>query len=198
MKLVSFGDSIVKNSGSPKILADMLGYDFKDLSELETSNQKIYRDVINYVCENGTTNYFLLIGWTAGERFEVCYNDKKFIFAKDKTDYPIESAKILTKHQHVIFNEILVGQHRASEAFTLQKMLFNLQINFYMYNTQDSIYFNEKTLHYLKGLNGRYYHNPLNRSSSMKYFLLDEKKETNNETRWAEFLYNKINMESSK
>ena len=72
---------------------------FTILFLLSVATAVVYRDVINYVCENGTTNYFLLIGWTAGERFEVCYNDKKFIFAKDKTDYPIESAKILTKHQ---------------------------------------------------------------------------------------------------
>lgn len=195
MKLISFGDDLVKNSSSPKILADMLGYDFEDLSELETSNQKIFRDVVNYVCENGTGNYFILIGWTAGERFEVCYDDKKFIFSKDKTEYPIYSAKILTKHQHVIFNEILVGQHRASEAFTLQQMLFNLKVNFYMYNTQDTIFFNEKTLHYLKALNGRYYHNPLNRSSSMKYFRLTEQQEKYNQKEWAEFLFNKISME---
>ena len=197
MKLISFGDDIVKNSSSPKILADMLGYDFVDCSEPETSNQKIYRDVIKYICDNSTTNIFILIGWTDGKRFEVHYDEEQFIFNPDKKEYPIDNFRILDKHQHIIFNDILIAQHRASEAFTLQNTLANLKINYYMYNTQDSIYFNEKTLFYLKGLSGRHYHNPLNKSSSMQHFLLKE--DANNpDEYWANFLFNKIRIEDKK
>ena len=197
MKLVSFGDNLVKDSNAPKILAYMLGYDFVDCSEIETSNQKIYRDVINYICENGTTNIFILIGWTDGKRFEVHYDEEKFIFSPDQKEYAIDNLRVLDKHQHIIFNDILIGQHRASEAFTLQNTLENLDINYYMYNTQDSIYFSEKTLFYLKGLSGRHYHNPLNQSSSMKYFLLKEDVDNPDEY-WANFLYNKINIKDKK
>ena len=48
MKLVSFGDELIAGDKAPKILADMLGFEFVDRAKKETSNQTIFRDVIDY------------------------------------------------------------------------------------------------------------------------------------------------------
>jgi hypothetical protein len=190
LKLVSFGDELVKD-GSPKLLAEMLEYDFLDLAKNDTSNQQIFRDVIKYLCELETKDCFILIGWTNGKRLEINWKDQNFTYRPDVNDYPDNEINALHFSDDIMFDDILIGQHRASEAYVLQEVLLSEKINYYMYNTQDCIVFNEKTYSYLRALKGRYYHNPLNKDSSMKYFL-EKQNPIDHRSAWAEFLRDKI------
>ena len=73
--------------------------------------------------------------------------------------------------------------------------MLGVHIKYYMYNTQDKIYFHQKTMRNLKALNSRQYHNPINLQSSMLYFLKKEGYDISNEDgqrRWSDFLYDKI------
>lgn len=192
MKLVSFGDGLIAGDKAPKILADMLGFEFIDRAKEETSNQTIFRDVIDYITNNND-ECFILIGWTLGNQREIRWNEKTFIYNENKIDYEDNLVNRLHKYDDVLFDRLLVAQHRASEAYTLQNVLKNKKIKYYMYNTQDCIFFHEKTLKYLKALNGRTYHNPLNKESSMKFFV-EKQNDSDHHRVWAEFLHSKIEV----
>lgn len=192
LKLVSFGDELVQN-GAPKYLAQSLGYDFCDLAQDDISNQQIYRSVLNYILEN--KNDFVLIGWTSSKRFEMDWKSKKFTYRPDRQDYIDNGINGLHRYDDILFDDLLLGQHWASEVYTLQQTLEFHNIKYYMYNTQDKIYFHQKTMRNLKALNSRQYHNPINLQSSMLYFLKKEGYDISNEDgqrRWSDFLYDKI------
>jgi len=196
LKLVSFGDELVKGKASPYFLAQMLKFDFVDMSSDDTCNQQIFRDVIKFLCEE-PRDVFILIGWTSGNRLEINWNNKKFTYRPDVHDYYDNGINVLHDSDNILFNDILVGQHRASEAYVLQEILTSKDIPYYMYNTQDCIHFNEKTYLYLRSLNGKNYHNPLNKESSMKYFTQREESK-NPDLDWANFLYDKISYKDGK
>ena len=192
LKLVSFGDELVKD-GAPKYLAQSLGYDFYDLAQDDVSNQQIYRAVLNYILEN--KNDFVLIGWTSSKRFEIDWKSTRFTYRPDRQDYIDNGINGLHRYDDILFDDLLLGQHWASEVYTLQQTLEFHNIKYYMYNTQDKIYFHQKTMRNLKALNSRQYHNPINLQSSMLYFLKKEGYDISNEDgqrRWSDFLYDKI------
>ena len=194
MKLVSFGDELVIGESAPSLLAKELGYEFVDLANDDTSNQKIFTDVIRYITSNKVTDTFILIGWTENNRLDLTWRDTKFTYRPDKRNYIDNGINGLHGSDSVIFNPILVSQQRSSEAFTLQETLLNLGIKYYMYNTQDCIQFNSKSLGNLKNLKGQFYHNPLNKDSSMKWYLNKHgySLDAVGFKMWAEFLYSKI------
>lgn len=194
MKLISFGDELVKGNKAPKLLSEMLDYEFVDYAKNDTSNQSLFRDVIHFVTSANTKKMFILIGWTENNRLDLSWRDDRFTYRPYKRDYNDNGINALHGSDSVIFNDILVSQQRSAEAYALQETLLNLNINYYMYNTQDCINFNYKSIGNLKNIKGQFYHNPLNKDSSMKYYLekhgfsLDDK----GHICWAEFLYSKI------
>ena len=193
MKLVSFGDELVKGDAAPKYLAQTLGYDFCDLAQDDICNQQIFRAVLNYIVSN--KNDFVLIGWTHSKRIEIDWKSKKFTYRPDRKDFIDNGINGLHRYDDILFDDLLLGQHWASEVYTLQQALEYNNVKYYMYNTQDKIYFHQKTMRNLKALNNRQYHNPINLQSSMMHFL---KKEGYNELnqvahkRWSDFLHDKI------
>jgi len=194
LNLISFGDELVKGDAAPKYLAESLGYNFCDVAEIDTCNNQIFRKVIEYSLEDNINNFFL-IGWTNTKRREVWWKDKIFTYRPELREYNDNGINSLHNFDDVIFNDLLLSQHWATEAFLVQQVLKKANIKYYMYNTQDCILFNDKTLGVLKAINARKYHNPLNKDSSMKYFLEKEKYSTLDESahiRWSEFLEQKI------
>jgi len=193
LKLVSFGDELVKGNAAPKYLADILGYEFCDLAQDDICNQQIFRAVLNYIIDN--QDDFILIGWTHSKRIEIDWKSRQFTYRPNKNDYIDNGINGLHRYDDLLFDDLLLGQHWASEVYTLQQVLEFHKIKYYMYNTQDKIYFHSKTMRNLKALNGRQYHNPINLQSSMLHFLNKEGfKELNDAAhkRWSEFLYDKI------
>lgn len=193
LKLVSFGDELVKGEAAPYFLAETLGYEFCDLAEDDICNQQIFRSVLNYIID--AKDIFVLIGWTHSKRMEMDWKGKKFTYRPDEKDYVDNGLNGLHRYDHVLFDDLLIGQHWASEVYTLQQSLEFHKIKYYMYNTQDKIYFHQKTMRNLKALNNRQYHNPINLQSSMLHFLKKEGYEHINQEahkRWSDFLHDKI------
>ena len=85
LKLVSFGDELVKGEAAPYFLAETLGYEFCDLAEDDICNQQIFRSVLNYIID--AKDIFVLIGWTHSKRMEMDWKGKKFTYRPDEKDY---------------------------------------------------------------------------------------------------------------
>jgi len=178
LKLVSFGDDIVAQ-GSVEKLAKLLGFDFEDKSSFDICNQQIFRQVIEYT--DNSEDVFLLIGWTHKQKLEINWKNETYTYKPDTVEYLDNGLNTLHRYDDIFFDDILLTQHWASNALTLQQTLSNLNINYYMYNTQDCMYYHSKTKNYIDSLCKRHYHNPVNLRSSMKYMK-----------NWNNFLLGKI------
>jgi len=165
LKLVSFGDEYTKDVANN--LANSLGFEFCDLSKHDTCNQQIFRDVIDFSADD-LKNVFILIGWTHSKRLEIHWKET-FTYRPDVNEYIDNGINSLHRFDDILFNDILLTQHWASEAYTLQQVLTSKNTKYYMYNTQDCMYYNEKTKHYIDSLCRVHYHNPVNLQSSIKY-----------------------------
>lgn len=165
LKLVSFGDEYTKDVANN--LANSLSFDFFDLSKQDTCNQQIFRDVIDFTSDN-LKNTFILIGWTHSKRLEIHWKEK-FTYRPDVNEYIDNGLNSLHRFDDILFNDILLTQHWASEAYTLQQVLAFKNVKYYMYNTQDCMYYHKKTKPYIDALCKVHYHNPINLHSSINY-----------------------------
>ena len=203
LKLVSFGDEVVINkpnlragncNAAPYFLAEKLNYNFVDCAKVDTCNRQIFKDVIEYSLD--ANNDFLLIGWTHKQRLEINWKEKSYTYRPNVNEYIDNGINSLHRFDDILFNDILLTQHWASEVFTLQQILEHKKIKYYMYNTQDSMCYNKKTKYYIDALSKTHYHNTINIDSSMKYFLQKQKFDVLNRQAhilWSNFLFDKIN-----
>lgn len=166
LKLVNFGDEYTNNVAND--LANSLGFQFCDLSKHDTCNQQIFRDVVSFLVKD-YDDVFILIGWTHSKRFEINWKNTNFTFRVDKNEYVDNGINSLHRFKDILFNDILLTQHWASEAFALQQILNLKNISYYMYNTQDCMYYHKKTKQYIDSLCKVHYHNPINVKSSIVY-----------------------------
>lgn len=194
LKLVSFGDELIAGKNSAAyFLAEKLGLDFENCAQSDICNNQIFRQVIEFVVKNN--NCFVLIGWTKHNRLEINWKNQTFTYRQDKNEYIDNGLNSLHRFDDILFNKLLKTQHWASEAFTLQQVLKYHNIQYYMYNTQDCMFYNDTISGTIEQLDVTKYHNPTNLQSSMLYFL---EKEGYNELTcdahksYSEFLYGKI------
>ena len=201
MRLVCFGDEHV--AGENKV-GEFLSYRLKmpydNLAKHDTSNQKIFTSVMSYITENINDDMFVLIGWTEANRFDVETDNQYFTYRPNKTDYPVKRVNLMKSSNEYIFNEKVVHGEWVSCACSLQATLEQLNINYYMYNTQDYIRYNEDTARSARYLDMTRYHNPINLDSSFYNWgkLRDYKDqgdtlEQSAHKHWATFIHSKIN-----
>lgn len=191
LKLVSFGDELtITKNNHVDLLAKQLGMSVVNNGLEDTSNQRIFSDVVKFICENNTSEYFFLVGWTSQQRQDIFWKDEYFTYRPDKRVYNDNSINGMHRGDEVLFNPILTSGQWSTMALSLQETFEFHDCKYFMYNTQDCIHisdYNEKNIKSLKTTN---YHNPLNKSSSMKYYLEQQSLQSHT---WADFLYRKIN-----
>ena len=191
LKLVSFGDELtITKNNHIDLLAKQLGMSVVNKGLEDTSNERIFNDVVKFICENNTSEYFFLIGWTSQARQDIFWKDEYFTYRPDKRVYNDNTINGMHRGDEILFNPILNSGQWAAMALSLQQTFEFHDCKYFMYNTQDCIHisdYNEKNIKSLKTTN---YHNPLNKSSSMKYYLEQQSLQSHT---WADFLYRKIN-----
>lgn len=194
MKLVSFGDEhTVGLNSTVDILANRLKVELDNKGRLDTSNERIFNDVIKYVTLQNQCD-ILLIGWTSPFRFDIDYDNKIYTIRKGE-EYSTRVASKLKPFEHVIFDEILVMDNWATLCFSLQEFLKANNINYYMYNTQEKITYNTQTDKNIRNLDPKRYHNPINKESSQIHFVQKHGHELgshNGNSAWARFLHAKM------
>jgi len=171
-------------------VAKQLGMSVVNKGLEDTSNERIFNDVVKFICENNTSEYFFLVGWTSQQRQDIFWKDEYFTYRPDKRVYNDNSINGMHRGDEILFNPILNSGQWAAMALSLQQTFEFHDCKYFMYNTQDCIHisdYNEKNIKSLKTTN---YHNPLNKSSSMKYYLEQQSLQSHT---WADFLYRKIN-----
>jgi len=191
LKLVSFGDELtITKNNHIDLLAKQLGMSVVNKGLEDTSNERIFNDVVKFICENNTSEYFFLVGWTSQQRQDIFWKDEYFTYRPNKRVYNDNSINGMHRGDEILFNPILNSGQWAAMALSLQQTFEFHDCKYFMYNTQDCIQisdYNEKNIKSLKTTN---YHNPLNKSSSMKYYLEQQSLQSHT---WADFLYRKIN-----
>lgn len=196
MKLVSFGDEYTLGPVPYcELLADKIGIDCVNVGDLDVSNDRIYKKVIKYTCENPGNHNILMIGWTDPFRFDIEFDDKLFTLRKDRDEYDVTLVKKILKFREVLFNETLCMENWATLAFSLQEYLKSINQKYYMFNTQSKISYSEHTNKTIRNLDARFYHNPINLESSMIHFLKKQgyKIDTIEANKaWARFLFAKM------
>lgn len=195
LKLVSFGDEYCTTDTAADLLSQQLGFKFVNHANRLSTNHKIFRDVVKYTVEKNTEDAILLIGWTTPFRRDGEHGGKYFVYSPDCNDYPSKQYKKLHKYDHYLFDEILIHNTWAGLVYGLQEYLQNLDIKYYMYNTQVSLQFNPYTHRILRNLDGKMYNDPINQNSTMiKYLELNGYKNIDAQAQntWANFLLQKF------
>ena len=191
LKLVSFGDELtITKNNHVDLLAKQLGMSVVNNGLEDTSNQRIFSDVVKFICENNTSEYFFLVGWTSQQRQDIFWKDEYFTYRPDKRVYNDNSINGMHRGDEVLFNPILTSGQWSTMALSLQETFEFHDCNYFMYNTQDCIQISDHNAKNIKSLKTTNYHNPLNKSSSMKYYLEQQSLQSHT---WADFLYRKIN-----
>lgn len=192
--LVSFGDELVHGDSAPRLIAKENSLNFVDKSSAgPTSNLQIYKDVIRSVIDiNDVENYIFLIGWTRKDRISYRSKNTDIVFQKDKVDHEIKIYNKLNKFNRYLFEPILVNQQLLALVHATQQVLESKGIRYYMYNTDDKIDYNNKTMISLKSINNKLYHNALSYDSSMKGYLRKQKLDITHQDVWAKFLAQKM------
>lgn len=194
LKLVSFGDEYtVGLNNAIELLGNRLKVDIVNKGKLDTSNERIFNDVIKYVTLHNDCD-ILLIGWTSPYRFDIDYDNKIYTIRKEE-EYPTRVSAKLKPFEHVIFNEILVMDAWATLCYSLQEFLKAHNVNYYMYNTQEKISYNTQTDKNIRNLDPKRYHNPINKESSQIHFIQKHGHELNSvsgASAWARFLHAKM------
>lgn len=191
LKLVSFGDELtITKNNHVDLLAKQLGMSVVNNGLEDTSNQRIFSDVVKFICENNTSEYFFLVGWTSQQRQDIYWKDEYFTYRPDKRVYNDNSINGMHRGDEVLFNPILTSGQWSTMALSLQETFEFHDCKYFMYNTQDCIQISDHNAKNIKSLKTTNYHNPLNKSSSMKYYLEQQSLQSHT---WADFLYRKIN-----
>ena len=191
LKLVSFGDELtITKNNHVDFLAKQLDMTLVNKGLEDTSNERIFSDVVKFICENNTNEYFFLIGWTSQQRQDICWKDEYFTYRPDKRVYNDNTINGMHRGDEILFNSILTSGQWATMALSLQEMFEFHDCKYFMYNTQDCISVSDYTTKNIKSLKTTTYHNPLNKNSSMKYYLEQDSLQPQH---WADFLYRKIN-----
>ena len=110
LKLVSFGDELtITKNNHVDLLAKQLGMSVVNNGLEDTSNQRIFSDVVKFICENNTSEYFFLVGWTSQQRQDIFWKDEYFTYRPDKRVYNDNSINGMHRGDEVLFNPILTS-----------------------------------------------------------------------------------------
>ena len=195
MRLVSFGDEYCTKNTATDMVANLLGYKFVDQADPLMTNARIFRDVVRYTTEHNYEDCVFLIGWTTPYKMDAEHGGEYFVYSPDIKNYPSRAYNKLHKYDSYLFDEILINNTWVGLAYGLQEYLLSLNVKYFMYNTQENIMFNTHTRQTLKNLDGRLYHNPLNKGSTMLYHLKQQgyhKIDNQAHKAWADFIIQKL------
>lgn len=196
MRLISFGDEYTLGPvPACELLAEKIGIQCVNYGDLDTSNDRIYKKVVKYICENPSNDNIILIGWTNPYRFDIEFDNKLFTLREDKDDYEVAMVKKILKFRPVLFNETLCMENWATLAFSLQEYMKSVGQKYYMYNTHCKIAYSEHTNKTIRNLDAKFYHNPINLESSKIHFLKKQGYEISTleaNKAWARFLFAKM------
>lgn len=157
------------------------------------SNQYIYRATIrfinNFMHEND--DYIFLIGWTSTNRVEMRYPENStythkvigdfldtkyvpFTVGTNPLLYQTSELRQMDKLCPLIFYENQLATDWAVYAYTLQNLLKNKNIKYYMFNTCHDIPVLDDNKDIIDALDKNLYYNPTDIDSSMLYWALNK------------------------
>jgi len=178
LKLAVFGDEFCHGEGTfGGFIADKLNIECADWTLPDTSNQRIFQDVINYVCTHHPqeNNHILLIGWTDPAKVDVYLDSRYYTFQKDRKSYPHLMVNKLHIADRYFFDSNLVMNDWATMIVSLQGMLNFMGVKYYMFNTSTSILNNDLTQKKCAAIDTKYYWNPMSAKHTFKRFCDDRK-----------------------
>lgn len=157
------------------------------------SNQYIYRSTIRFINNfmNDSDDYIFLIGWTSTNRIEMRYPENSnythkivgdfldtkyipFTVGTNPALYHTTELKQLDKLCPLIFYEDQLATDWAVYAYTLQNLLKNKNIKYYMFNTCHDIPVLDDSKDIINALDKDLYYNPTDIDYSMLYWALNK------------------------
>lgn len=177
----------------PGVIAKKHGFGYVNMSTPGGSNGMIQRWLASFINNNMVKNgdYIFLIGWTSPMRMELRYTDasphthETFGEYKDKkyvpftpgtnpTLYHTKEIRKLSSYAHLLFDETHYCVDWAVHAYTVQQMLKNLNMPYFMINTCHEMYLNKKNKHIANALDLDYYWKPFEQNESFLYWALEK------------------------
>lgn len=186
----------VGNNTVPEIIAGKLDYHYINLASADISNNQIHKRIVDFTIENKNfDNYLLFIGWTNPNKLDAQYNNQYYTYQPTKRDYPDLLMNKLHKFDHYLFDRIVISQRFASTVYGVQNLLDNLNIKYYMINTEVPLIYNTYTEKTIRNLNHKYLYDMINAASTMTGWLEQSNHDEFNEearNEYASFLLRKM------
>jgi len=180
MDIVAFGDKkLVGEKNAPYLLAQKLGYNFKDLTTNTTGPQSVFRLVTKYAAQE--EDFLPVIGWSNPASIQLRKVFKKeffagfddpnyFVFGSNTKEIEMDFQR-LHKWKHILTDHHLTNIRWCNLVVSVQEFLKSLEIPYLMYNIDNSISWDEYTLYMVKHIDRTRYIGVDNPKANIKKYV---------------------------